>query len=255
MKLAIMQPYFLPYIGYFQAISAVDKYILYSNLNYIKDGWIHKNRILNINGTAFPITVLVANKSSFMKICDINLVSNKPWRKKILHSIYYNYKFSAFFDEIYTLVERVINYDTENLSTLNERCVVTVCQFLDISTEIVHDNSIYADIEEKLLKVDLNDYSEFPYLADRKPIKKVLRVIEICRRENAKIFINAIGGQALYNKNEFASYNINLNFIRTRDFIYPQKSNKFVPNLSIIDVLMNWGKEKTKSLLHEYDLI
>ncbi len=255
MNLAIMQPYFFPYIGYFQAINAVDKYILYSKLNYITEGWINRNRILKVNGEAFFIIVNVVDKSSYKKICEIKLDCNKKWRKKILHSIYFNYKISPFFEEIYALVEQIVNYDTEYLYKINEIGIVTICNFLEIDTEIVCDNEKYSDIEEKLLKVDLNDYSGFPFLEGRKPIKKVLRVIEICRREGANIFINAIGGQALYNKSEFASYNIELKFISTENFSYPQNSSYFVPNLSIIDLLMNCGRDKTKLLLDKYDLI
>ena len=252
--IAIMQPYFFPYIGYFQLINSVDKYLLYNKLNYIKEGWIHRNRILKVNGEPFYITANVAKKSSFKKICDIKLDYKKNWQKQLLHSIYYNYKKSPFFEEIYFLVEQIINYDTEYLYKMNEVCIINICHFLGIDTEILCYNELYSDLEKKLLKVDSQDYSDFPFLEGRTPIKKVLRVIEICRRETANVFINAIGGQLLYDKSDFASYGIELKFVNTKTFSYPQNSSTFVPNLSIIDVLMNCGRDKTRLLLGMYYL-
>lgn len=250
-----MQPYFFPYIGYFQTIDAVDKYILYSKLNYITEGWIHRNRILKVNEKPFYIYVNIKQKSSFKKICDIKFDNNKKWRKRILNSVYMNYKKRPYFQEIYPLVEYIINYDTEYLYKLNEFGIIEVSNYLSINTEIVNGNETYVNLEEKLLKVDLNDYSEFSFLEGRKPIKKVLRVIEICRHEGAGVFVNAIGGRALYDKCEFDSYGIDLKFVRTGDFTYPQNSSEYFPNLSIIDVLMNCGQEKTRMLLNKYNLI
>lgn len=253
--LGIMQPYFFPYIGYFQTINAVDKYILYSNVNYIRAGWIHRNRILEVNNGPVYIIANVVHRSSFKKIYEMKLDCSNKWRKKILCLIYMNYKRSPFFEEIYPIVEQIINYDTQYLHTLNEIGIRTLCKYLNIDTQIVCDNEKYSDLEEKLLKLDSNDFSDFPYLEGRKPTKKVLRVIDICRRVGAKTFKNAIGGQALYNKCEFASYNIELKFISAGNFSYPQKASKFYPNLSIIDVLMNCGRDKTQMLLNQYTLI
>jgi hypothetical protein len=110
---------------------------------------------------------------------------------------------------------------------------------------------------EKLLVNVEEDYSNMPYLLRTKPIRKVARVIEMCRREGSRDFYNAIGGQELYSKEEFQQYDIHLNFVKTNNIEYRQDSKKgeFVPNLSIIDVLMNNGKSGTQELLQEYTIV
>ncbi len=255
MKLAIMQPYFFPYIGYYQAISAVDKYILYDNLAYIKEGWMNKNRFLVVKGEPAYFIAEVKKKSSFKKISDIELVENNSWRRKILNSILYHYKKRPFFDEIYPIVERVVKAEVRFLTELNSKSILEVANYLDIKTKITTDTSKYFHLEEKLDNDDLDTPEHFPLIKLNNPIKKVIRVIEICRAEGADTFINAYGGKEIYSKDDFANNDIKLFFIQTNEYSYPQPSKKFYPHLSIIDVLMNCGKEGARKLLDDYTLI
>lgn len=255
MKLAIMQPYFFPYIGYFQAISAVDKYILYENLDYITEGWMNRNRILIKNQDPIYINAKIQNKSSNKKINEIELLKNNVWKKKLIKSLYFNYSGSNFFEEIFPFLNDLINTEHKFLFEFNANIISEICFLLEIKTTIVTDNNKYNELEVLLNKIEDDDYASFPNLKINKPIKKVARVIEICNRENANIFINAIGGKELYNKNEFKKYGIDLFFIETRPYQYKQFSESFVPHLSIIDVLMHNGKEGTKELLNNYNLV
>lgn len=254
MKLAIMQPYFMPYIGYFQAIKAVDKYILYSNLNFIKEAWMNRNRVRQRDGRLCYIMVPLQHKSSNTLIFDILIDNSKHWRKDILNTILFSYKKSEYFEEIYPLLEGLLITEVDSLTDLNALTIMGISEFLDIPTVIESDYTRYFELEENLKSVE-NDYSFYPYMEKTKPIKKVARVLEICRREGADFFVNAIGGQSLYSKTEFAEYGISLNFVHTNSISYPQYGQEFVPNLSIIDVLMHNGKEGTKKLLDEYTLI
>lgn len=254
MKLAIMQPYFMPYIGYFQAISAVDKYILYGNLTFIKEQWMNRNRIRLCNGDVHTITVPLKHKSSNMMIYDIFLDNSKPWSKNLLKTLSMNYRKATFYGEVFPFIESLLGTRYETLMEMNVETLRAISSYLDIETEIDSDNSRFDDLEELLKTIEL-DYSGLPYLEATKPLKKTARVIEICRREHCDHFINAIGGQALYDKEEFASYGIKLDFVKTNDISYPQFDYQFEPNLSIIDVLMHNGKEGTKKLLKEYTLI
>ncbi len=255
MKLGIMQPYFFPYLGYYQGIYAADKYILYDNLAFIKDGWMNKNRFLVVNGEPNYFIVEVKKRSSFKKISDIELVDNNSWRKKILNLILYNYKRRPFFDEIYPIVERVINAKVELLTELNSNSIIEVCNYLDIKTEINTNTSKYFQLEKKLSNDEIDISVRFPSIRLNNPDKKIIRVLEICRLEGAEIFINAIGGQKLYDKEEFERNNIKLLFVQTNQYSYEQSTKVFYPQLSIIDVLMNCGKDGTKELLSEYTLI
>jgi hypothetical protein len=254
MKLAIMQPYFFPYIGYYQGISAVDKYMLYDNLAYIKYGWVNRNRVLVIHGHPVNVTVPVQKKSSYSRISEIELVDSDTWRKKILRTLVMNYRSSPFFDDVYPVIEAVICSEVKRLTELNARSIIDLCKYLGIDTEITTDTSKYFELEEKLADDSESITERFPQLDLRTPEKKVIRVIEICRAEGANVFINAIGGQGLYGKDEFARHGIELFFLRTEEHSYPQASEVFHPNLSIIDVLMNCGKDGTKELLDKYSL-
>lgn len=247
----------MPYLGYFQAIAAVDKYILYDNLTYIREAWINRNRIRFCNAAPNYIIVPLANKSSNILIKDIIIDNSKPWRENIVRSIEQAYKKSQHYQEVQPLINEIFSKEYEHISEINCTSIITIARFLDINTEITFDNSSYIEMEKILNKIGENDYSGFQYMEKTKPTKKVARVIAMCKNENADFFLNAIGGIGLYNKKEFEEYGISLNFIKMNDIRYPQrcKDGSFEPNLSIIDVLMNNGKERTKEMLSEYTLV
>ncbi len=255
MKLAIMQPYFMPYIGYFQAIKAVDKYILYGNVSFIKKGWINRNQIAMKNGTLLSISVPLNHKSSNSLISDIQIDNQQKWQNKMLKAIYMNYKGAKAFDEVYQLLENILAVSHDRIFDLNVYSIISIARFLDIRTEIVCNNTIYDTLEDDLLLWEKGDYSVFPDLKKLQPIKKVARILQMCKMEKADTYVNAIGGQELYNKNEFREYNIDLKFLKTNDLFYKQFGNSYLPNLSIIDVMMHNGKENTLHLLNEYTLV
>ncbi len=256
MKLAIMQPYFMPYLGYWQAIAAVDKYILYDNLTFIKDGWMNRNRLLLTNGNITTITVPLIGKSSNTLISEIQIDNSKKWECKLLNTIKLNYGKSAFFKEVFPLFETLFSVRYDKLCVLNGETIKAIAKFLDIDTLIETDNTSYIKMEEQLCDIDKGDYSAFSYLTKTNPVKKVARVIVMCKNEDCTYFVNAIGGQSLYSKEEFKQYGIDLHFISTNsDIQYNQRQVSFEPNLSIIDVLMHNGKERTKALLNRYTLI
>lgn len=250
-----MQPYFFPYIGYYQAVSAVDKYLLYDDLAYIKRGWINRNRYRLVNGVPVYFIVPVKGKSSFTKIKAIEIDDQSPWRKKMLRGIYYNYKRAPFFEDVYPLIERIIDSDVRLLTDLNASSIVEVSRYLGIPTEISTDAGRYADLECRLDVPDerlMDNFSEFQVTV---PERKVLRALAICRAEGAHTFINAIGGQELYRKEEFSRNKIDLQFLKRGDIRYQQFSSKFRQDLSIIDVLMHCGRDGTRALLSEYVLV
>ena len=244
MKLAIMQPYFMPYIGYFQAMAAVDKYLLYDKVAFIKKGWINRNRIYIQNvGTQF-ITIPLKNKSSFTNILDVHIDNTTDWRSKMLNLIYYNYKRSLFFDVVYPLMENSIKQSSELISEYNFVVLNQIATFLDINTPIeLCTDPMYEGIEQQLATYDDS------------LLRKYDRIKFICQANNADNYINPIGGQELYDKQIFAQQGITLNFVQTQVIPYPQLAPEFIPNLSIIDVLMHNGKAGTKQLLNAYTLI
>jgi hypothetical protein len=254
MTLAIMQPYFFPYLGYFHGIAAVDKYILYDQLAYIKEGWIHRNRYLGVGGPAYFVA-RTRSKSSFAKIGEIELFDHPAWRKKILHAFLYNYRTRPFFDEVFPVLERVVNAEAGLLTDLCALSIQEVCAFLEIPTEVSRDPAPFREMEEKLAANEADLPALFPAIRLEAPERKVYRAIAMCQIERTDTYVNAIGGQALYRKEEFRRNGIALHFVQTRPHPYPQSTRTFYPNLSILDVLMNCGKQGTQLLLREYDLV
>ena len=242
MKLAIMQPYFFPYLGYFQLIHAVDKCILYDNVNYIKKGWVNRNRLLEMNKTPVYIYLPLKQSSSNKLIKEIEIDNTKPWKTTFLKIIEHNYKRSNFFEEVYPIIKDIIMFDEANLSRFNYNLLKTICTELKIEMRLYFKSEEYEQIEMEICNED-------------KFYRMHSRIIEICKYEKAETYVNPIGGQELYNKKYFGSYGIELLFLNTQEYHYEQNSREYFDHLSIIDVLMNCGKEKTIRMLGRYDLV
>ncbi len=232
MKLGIMQPYFFPYIGYWQLINAVDKYIIYDDVNYIKGGWINRNRIL-VNGNPSYFSLQLDGASPNKKINEIKLNSNAVWKKKLINSLQMSYSKAPFYNEVFPIIQDIILYSENNLAKYLENSLRKLCAFLDINTEIIVSSTLQKN----------ND------------LKGKDKVIHICEILDAKEYINAIGGQDMYDSKTFLEHGIKLSFIETNIIPYTQFKNDFVPYLSIIDLLMFNGKEKVKEYLNDYKLI
>jgi hypothetical protein len=253
-SIAVMQPYCFPYIGYFQLIHSVDRFIFYDQLSYIRHGWINRNRILQANAGPLFFIVPVLSESARGNISDVVIDNRTGWFRKTRKMIELNYRRAPFFDQVMPLIDPFLTGRINNLSKLNCESTEAICRFLDMDTETVSGYDPALRIEKDLHDSDsvlMRDYFERWKLADRKSI----RILEICRHENAAVYINAAGGANLYDKAVFARAGLDVYFINTRPVAYRQMAADFHSNLSIIDVLMNCGKDGTRKLLGEYDVI
>lgn len=231
-KIAIMQPYLFPYIGYFQLINAVDKFIIFDDVNYIKKGWINRNRVL-VNNKPNLFIVPLKKLSQKKLIKDIEISKNCDWKSKFLKTIAHSYKKAPYFKETFEITENVILSDENKISKLILKSLYIIKKYLNIETIIIESSSIYNNCE----------------------LKNQERIIDICKMENSDNYINPIGGIDLYSKEIFKDNNIKLSFIKPKDIYYKQFNNNFVNSLSIIDVLMFNSKDQTKKYLNEYELI
>jgi hypothetical protein len=230
MKVAVMQPYFFPYIGYFQLIRAVDIFVFYDDVNYIKNGWINRNRIL-INGQPRYFTLQLKDASSFKLINEISFIDN---RSKLLRSISVSYGRAPHFREVFELVERCLSIETGNVASIVMNSVVEVSRYLKLNTSFEVSSEKYADT---------------------KCLDRANRLIEICKLNNATTYINAIGGTDLYTKSFFNDNGIKLSFIKSKEISYKQFNNDFISWLSIIDVLMFKSVEEVQIMLDQYELL
>ena len=214
MKVAIMQPYFLPYIGYFQLIGAVDLFILYDNVKYTKKGWINRNRMLQ-NGTDAMFSLPLKSAPDLLNVCDRELASEFS-RTKMLRQINSAYRRAPCFAQTYPLIEKIVMYEKQNLFKFIQNSITKICEHLGLTTKIQISSSI---------AIDHN-------------LKGQDKVLAFCEAIGASTCINAIGGIELYSRDVFRTRGIELKFIQSRPFEYAQFGNAFVPWLSIIDVMM-----------------
>ncbi|MBF4507150.1 WbqC family protein [Flavobacterium sp. JLP] len=232
MKLAVMQPYFFPYIGYFQLINAVDVFVIYDDVNFIKKGWINRNNIL-VNGEQFLFNIELKGASQNKLINQIETNYNSQCKEDLLKTIRFAYAKAPFFKDTFSLVKRIIEHKEINISKLITYSLKEICTFLSIETQIIISSDIIKNNN----------------------LKGQLKIIEICKNLEANTYINPIGGLNLYDSEAFLQNNISLKFIKSSPIIYNQFSNTFIPHLSIIDVLMFNSPERIKDFLNEYEFI
>ena len=233
MKSAIMQPYFFPYIGYFQLINSVDKFIIYDNIQYTKKGWINRNRIL-VNKKDQLITLPIRKDSDYLNIIEREL--SESWKidkNKMLNVIKSSYNKAPYFQDTFELISKCLNNPETNLFKFIYDSIISINNYLEIKTPIIISSTIDAD----------------------HTLKSQDKVLSLCKKQNADIYINSIGGVELYDKETFRNNSIKLNFIKSNSIQYKQFNNEFISWLSIIDVMMFNSKQQIKEYLNNYTLI
>lgn len=232
MRLAIMQPYFMPYIGYFQLIAAVDTFIVYDNIKYTKKGWINRNRMLQ-NGKDVMFSLPLKSDSDSLDVCERELAADFN-RDKLLNQIKSAYRRAPCFAQTFPLVEQIVRYEEANLFRFLHHSIVKTCEHLGITTETSISSGIAIDHS----------------------LKGQDKVIALCEAVGASTYINTIGGMDMYSKETFREQGIELKFIKSRPFDYEQLGSEFVPWLSIIDVMMFNPIEVIRACItNNYELI
>lgn len=214
MKLAIMQPYFLPYLGYFQLIAAANLFVVYDAIKYTKKGWINRNRLLR-DGRDAMFSVPLQRAPDQSHVCERRLADNFD-RNKLINQFMTAYRRAPYFCETIELVESVVRYENDNLFEFVHHAIGAVCAHLCITTPIRTASQIAID----------------------HGLKGEQRVLALCEALGARTYINAIGGVRLYSPEAFSERGIDLNFIESRPFEYRQFGRPFIPSLSIVDVMM-----------------
>lgn len=232
MKVGIMQPYFLPYIGYFQLIASVDLFIVYDNIKYTKKGWINRNRFLR-NGRDIVFTLPLKNNSDLLDVRERELAATFN-REKLLNQFKGAYFHAPYFSQTFPVIESLMHHGDINLFSFLHHSILNICQHLNINTEIRISSEIAIDHS----------------------LKNQDKVLALCEATGARTYINAFGGMELYSREAFIARGIELKFIKTKPFKYIQFVNEFIPWLSIIDVMMfNPINVISKFIQSDYELI
>lgn len=223
MKVAIMQPYFLPYLGYYQLANTADVFVIYDNLKYTKKGWINRNRYLTggkINNFSLPL-----EKDSDFALISSRKISNDFDAHKTLNRIFEAYRKSPFLSETMPLLSSVLLYQDKGLFNFIKNSISLMFDHLGITTRILTASDIPIDHD----------------------LRGEEKVIAICKELGADVYINPPGGVELYEHKNFLSEGIELQFINPALHPYPQHCTEFLPALSVIDPLMQIGREGVKS--------
>lgn len=231
-KVGIMQPYFFPYIGYFQLIEFVDLFIVYDNIKYTKKGWINRNRML-LNGKDVMFSLPLKKDSDYTNVCDRELATDFN-RGKLVNQFKGAYLHAPYFKQTLDLVERIVKHKEQNLFRYLHHSLKNTCEHLGIKTEIKISSSIRIDHE----------------------MKNQDKVLALCEAVGASTYVNPIGGINLYSREKFHQKGVVLKFFQTKPFEYSQFGNSFVPSLSIIDVMMFNPLDKIRTCIStNYELI
>lgn len=229
MKGAIMQPYFFPYIGYYQLAYAVEKFVFLDDVNYIKKGYINRNSILS-QGNRFDFSIPVEKISQNRKIHEHNYTGDFS---KFLSMLENSYKKSPHFDTAMPLIEHIVLDRNLNVAEKNSKSLIDVFGYLKIHRNFLFSSQIDENPDEKGQN----------------------RILKICKKTGITQYRNAIGGQSLYDASTFRASNIELKFIQSHATTYPQGHPDFIANLSMIDMLMNCNKSELENALNKYSLI
>lgn len=231
MKLAIMQPYFLPYIGYWQLMAAADAFVVYDRIKYTKKGWINRNRLL-LNGGDAMFSLQLASGSDALMVCERELAASFD-RAKLLAQLEGAYRRAPQFEALRPWLRELVLDPSTNLFDYLWQSIAKVRERLGLGTRMIVSSSVPHD--ESLKSQD--------------------KVLALCEALGATSYINPIGGLELYERETFAARGIELKFHKARPFDYPQFGAPHVPWLSILDVLMFNTPEAVQEHLRHYELV
>ncbi|MDI5934145.1 WbqC family protein [Halomonas kalidii] len=229
MKIAIMQPYLFPCIGYYQLVRCVDKFVVYDDVNYIKRGYINRNYILD-KGCRRRFTVPVPGASIHKKISELTFSGEI---ESILEGIRHAYAKAPFFEEIFPLIRNVFEGEDRSISAVCSDGINEVFGYLGMVPDVSFSSQLGYD----------------------RRFSGAEKLMAICDVLDSRHYVNSIGGQALYKKEYFSSKGVDISFLKSREIRYAQGGSQFVANLSMIDVLMWCSKTNVTTLLDEYDLV
>lgn len=226
MKIAIMQPYFFPYLGYFQLMAIVDFFLIFDDVHFIKKGWIHRNQIL-LNGRAHPFTLPIQKMSQNRLILDHLRANPDQTIERQLMLLHHAYHKAPYYSELMPHLEKILRHDEMNVARYLGFQLETIKDYLELDTKIYYTSSFENEMN----------------------LKKEARLLDLCHRFDATHYINPIGGKVIYERETFENEGVYLEFLEMQPIVYRQFGGEFVPNLSIIDVLMFNSKTRVRELL------
>ena len=236
MKLGIMQPYFLPYLGYISLIKNTDEFILFDTVQFIRHGWIERNRILKQTGGWQYIQIPLEKKQMSTVIKEVRINNKEKWKDKILAQLQHYKKIAPYYYKTIKILKTVFEKEYDSITELNKTLLEEICKYLEIETPIF----IFSEMNLKIGEVNAPD--EW--------------ALEICKAiGNVSEYWNPPGGLEFFNKTKYEKENIKIYFQKINLHNYDQRRESFEKGLSIIDVLMFNSPEEINKMLDDYELL
>ncbi|MEG0431523.1 MAG: WbqC family protein [Anaerovoracaceae bacterium] len=234
MRVALMQPYFFPYLGYYQLINSVDEFVIFDNAQYVRRSWMNRNKILNEQKESSFITVPISKSPRKTKIKDVIIDHHTNWQEKISHQLFY-YKNAPYYHDVLDFLNECFLDNSGNLSDFNTSLLRKTCALFSIDTNITI-------LSQRFPTIDRADAADEWGIA-------------VSQSLDATEYINAIGGKEFYSEQKYTDHGLKLKFINPILTPYEQYKNQFIPGLSIIDVMMFNDKNIIKDMVETQELI
>jgi hypothetical protein len=236
MKIGIMQPYFMPYLGYFALIKHTDKFVLFDPVQFVKHGWIERNRVLKPSEGWQYVAAPLTKHSRETKISEIEINNSSDWRDKMFRQLEHYKKRAPFYKETIDVLKRALDIETKSIVSLNENCLKVVCEYIGINLDIDIFSSMDLNIDE------VNAPDEW--------------ALNICTAlGDVTEYWNPEGGMEFFDKSKYDSKGIDIKFLKMNLPFYKQRRPDFVPGLSIIDVMMFNDPKDINNMLDDFELI
>ena len=234
MKLAIMQPYFFPYIGYFSLLEAADLFVIFDTVQFQRKSWMTRNKIITVKGESTYIKLPVKKAPLNTLINQVLINHEIDWKTTLFNQLLV-YKKAPFYTKTMDIVGNILNTDTNKLIDLNKNSLLQIANYLKLDCEI----SVFSEMG--LTVKEVNNADEW--------------ALNISKALNAGEYINSPGGVSFFNKQKYKDHEIALRFIKNNLKRYKQYHLDFVPGLSIIDVMMFNSVEEIHKMLGDYEEI
>lgn len=229
MKLGIMQPYFMPYLGYFSLIDYVDKFILFDTPQFIRHGWIERNQILKLDKGTFYIKVPLRKHSREVSIKDIEINNEIDWKRKMIAQFEHYKKKAPYYNEVMELLNGIFNESYHNIVDINHASLKSICNYIEIDTPI----EIWSE-----MKVEIQDANAPDEWA-----------LNICKALNADVYVNPPGGKSFFNKDKYDKSGVELCFLEFMPTPYEQVQKEFIPYMSVLDALLFCSPKQVRDMI------
>ncbi len=232
MKLGVMQPYFCPYLGYYSLIKHCDRFVLFDTVQFIRHGWIDRNRVLKPGEGWQYINVPVKRESMHSKIHEVRISNDPSWKGLIFRQLEHYKKKAPFYREMIALLDEALDATEVSITRLNLRVLQASCAYLGIQKNLEILSDLGVSIEN--------------------PKKGGEFVLQLNQALGSNEYVNMYGGVELFNLEQYRAAGVPIRFLKNKLKPYDQRREGFEPGLSIVDVLMFNSPEAANALIDDY---